>query len=86
MQLFKKIPFEHDEKKYEICIFFEKNLINISAFQYNYPANGFRYQVQLPKNVQIEKILDEENFSDIIDIAKTDIVKNRWQKFQNLYS
>ena len=85
MQLFKKIPFNHGEKKYEFCIFFEENLINISTFQNNYPANGFRYQIQIPKNVEIGKILVEENFSDFIDLAKTDIIENRWQKFTQLF-
>jgi hypothetical protein len=86
MQLFKKIPFDHDEKNYEICIFFEDNLINFSTFQNNYPVNGFRYQVQLPKYVDIEKILCEENLTDFIDMAKTDIIENRWQKFTKLFS
>jgi hypothetical protein len=86
MQLYKKIPFRHDEKNYEICIFFEDNLIIVSTFQNNYPANGFRYQVQIPKNVEIEKILDEENFSDFIDSAKTDVIEDRWRNFTKLFN
>jgi len=84
MQLFKKIPFRYEEKNYEIRIYFEDNLINISTFFNNYPANGFRYQVQLQKNLDMDKILVEENFSHFVDIAKNDIIENRWQKFNNL--
>jgi len=86
MQLFKKTAFEYDGKNYEVCIYFEDNLINILTFQNNYPANGFRYQVQIPQNAKIEKILVEENFSSFIDLAKNDIIENRWQKFTNLFS
>lgn len=84
MQLYKKIPFKHDEKNYEIRIYFEEHLINISTFFNNYPANGFRYQIQLQKNIEIDKILAEDNFSHFIDLAKTDIIESRWQKFNNL--
>lgn len=84
MQLFKKIPFRHDEEYYEIRIYYEENIVTISTFLNNYPANGFRYQVQLQKNLEIDKILVEENFNHFINIAKTDIVENRWQKFSNL--
>lgn len=86
MQLFKKIPFIHDEEKFEICIFFEENLINISSFLNHYPANGFRYQIHLPKNIEIEKFMDEEHLDYFIDLAKKDIIENRWQKFSRQFS
>jgi len=86
MQLFKKIPFRYNENNYDICIYFEGNLINISTFKSNYPANGYRYQVQLPKNVKIENLLDEKNFTNLIDMARTDIIENRWEKFTKLFN
>ena len=55
MELYKKIPFQHEDNVYEIRIHYHENLINIVSFLNNYPANGFRYQIQIPKNVKIEK-------------------------------
>jgi hypothetical protein len=86
MELFKKIPFKFEENIYEICIYYEDNLINIGAFLNNYPANGFRYQIQIPKRVEMEKLLDEKKLGDFIEQAKNDIVQNRWKKFTHLFS
>ena len=85
MELLKKIPFKHQENNYEICIHHQDNLINIAAFLNNHPVNGFRYQIQIPKNVEIEILLVEENFNNFIDLAKNDIVDYRWQNFTKLF-
>ena len=85
MELYKKIPFEHDEKSYEIQIHYHENLINIGAFLNNYPANGFRYQIQIPKKVEIQKILDEKHLRIFIDRTKKDIEENLWNDFSSLF-
>jgi hypothetical protein len=85
MDLYKKIPFEHDEKSYEIRIHYQENLINIGAFLNNYPANGFRYQIQIPKQVEIKKILDEKHLKIFIDRTKKDIEENLWNDFSSLF-
>jgi hypothetical protein len=81
MDLYKKVPYQHEENLYEIRIHYQENLINIVTFLDNYPANGFRYQIQLPKHVDIEKFLDEKYLSDFIEKAKKDIVDNLWSHF-----
>jgi len=81
MTLFKKILWNHNGKNYEIRILYEDRLINILAFLNNYPANGFRYQIQLPKNIDVQKILKIENLTHMIENAKEDIKKDRWQLF-----
>jgi hypothetical protein len=81
MELFQKITWEYEDKKYEIRILFEDHLINILTFLNNYPANGFRYQIQLPKNAEIQKFLKIENFTHIIENAKEDIKNERWKHF-----
>jgi len=86
MELFKKITFKHEESMYEIRVLHKDNLINIAAFLNNHPANGFRYQIQIPKNVAIDKLLVEENFNDFIELSRNDIIENRWQKFSRLFS
>ena len=81
MKLFKKIPWEHGNKNYEIRILSENNLINILAFYNNYPANGFRYQIQLAHDAEIQKFLKIENFEHLIENLKDDIRNERWLTF-----
>ena len=85
MELYKKIPFKFENNLYEIRILHQDNLINIGAFLNNYPANGFRYQIQIPKHVEINKLLDEEHLYEFIDLAKRDITENRWKYFTDLF-
>ena len=44
---------------------FEDKLINILPFYNNHPANGFRYQIQLPKKAQVKKLLKIVNITSI---------------------
>ncbi|MFC1551059.1 hypothetical protein ACFL6P_00705 [Candidatus Latescibacterota bacterium] len=86
MKLLKNIPFDFENKKYEIRIFFGDNTINIAAFRNNYPANGFRRQIKLTKNSTPEKALDSKMVTDIIDWVKNDIFENRWETFLSAVS
>jgi len=81
MELFKKISWEHQGKEYDFRVLFENNLINILAFFNNHPANGFRYQIHLPKNTDIRKLLNIENLNHLIEYAKDDIKMERWKLF-----
>ncbi len=80
MELFQKIPWSHDNQEYEIRIMFTDRLINILAFKDNYPLNGFRYQIQMSKNSEVQKLLNLENFEHIIEMVKDDIKEDRWNK------
>jgi hypothetical protein len=86
MKLLKNIPFDFENKKYEIRILFGDNTINIAAFRNNYPANGFRRQIKLTKNSTPEKALDSKMVTDIIDWVKNDIFENRWDTFLSAVS
>ncbi len=81
MKVFKTIPWEHDGKEYDIRIMFDDRLINILPFYNNHPANGFRYQMQLSKNIQVRDILKIENFEPTIEDIKEDIINDRWKHF-----
>ncbi|KAA3614954.1 MAG: hypothetical protein D8M58_10905 [Calditrichaeota bacterium] len=81
MELYKKIPWDYQGKKYEIRIMYQANIINIVSFLDNYPANGFRYQVLLKKDHDIKSILKAEKLNSLINNAKDDIKENRWGKF-----
>jgi hypothetical protein len=82
MKLFEKVPFTHENRQYEVRVLYDDEIINVTTFSNNYPANGFRYQIKVPKNVDIEKLLNLDNFRDFIEMAKNDIIENRWDKFK----
>lgn len=81
MNLFKTINFNHEAKEYEVRILYDKSNIKIAAFSDNYPANGFRYQIIIPKNVDVNNLLDLDHFKNFVDLAKNDIIENRWEPF-----
>ncbi|MCK5077886.1 MAG: hypothetical protein KAR38_16000 [Calditrichia bacterium] len=84
MKLFKKIPFSHEDKQYYIRIMYNDNMINVVAFYNNYPANGFRYQVQIPKQCNVEGVLEKYKVDDLIEIAKNDLNCRKWDKLKDI--
>ena len=80
MILYKAVPFTFDGENYEIKIFHEENLINIVAFNNNYPANGFRHQIKIPKYASIEKMCDHDVINDYVEMCKKDISEKRWER------
>jgi len=81
MKLFEKIPFTYEDKHYEVRVLYDDEIINIATFSNNYPVNGFRYQIKIPKKVAVEKLLNLENFKNFIEMSKIDIIEHRWEKF-----
>jgi len=80
MTLFKKIPFKCREKDYETRVLYDDKLINIAVFYNNHPANGFRYQVKVPKYLDIKKLLEVNVIENLVEAAKNDIIEDRWEK------
>jgi len=80
MILYKKIPFIFTEKDYEIKVFYDDNTINIVAFKNHYPANGFRHQIKISKNLAMKEILQEKVIDEFIEICKRDISEKRWER------
>ena len=78
MILFKEIPFTFEGENYEIKIFYEENLINVVAFQNNYPASGFRHQIKVPKNISVKNVLEQAVVNEYVDICRKDIMEKRW--------
>ena len=78
--MYKEIPFSFEEKNYKIKIFYEENLMNIVAFRNNYPANGFRHQIQIPKNASVEKMLENDVIDECVELCKNDITEKRWER------
>ena len=86
MKLMKKIPFKHESNQYEIRVLFENNTINTVVFHSNYPVNGYRYQIQIPKKTDPERIVNSVLFSETVSQAKQDITENRWEKLMQIKS
>jgi hypothetical protein len=77
MQVFKQVPFKHGNKNYEIRIMVSEKRITILAFYNNYPANNYRYQIQLSKNTDPQSILEKDIIDHFITLAKDDVLTNR---------
>jgi hypothetical protein len=84
MNQFKEISFVFEGESYEIKIFYEENLINILAFKNNYPANGFRHQIQIPKNISVKDVLNQNVINEYVEICKKDISEKRWERLMDI--
>ncbi len=86
MELYKKTPLKWNNENYEIRVLYDDSLINVLAFHNNHPANGFRHQIRLPKNCNVQKMLEKKIVGELVEIAKNEIVENRWETFQKSFS
>ena len=80
MLLYKKVPHSFAEKDYEIKVFYNTNTINIVAFKNHYPANGFRHQIKISKNLVMKELLQNKVIDELIEICKRDISEKRWDR------
>ena len=84
MELFDSIPFTFEEKDFEIRIYYNEVTINVVAFFRNYPTNGYRYQVKIPKACDAKKVLEEYPVPELIETCKNDIKEKKWNKLQKI--
>jgi len=80
MKLIKKIPFSHEEKKHEIRVFSDEKIVNIVALVNNHPHNCIRYQILIPKYLDVKKLLKSKIINHFVELTKNDIIENRWEK------
>jgi len=80
MLLYKKVPYSFAERDYEIKVFYDNNTINIVAFKNHYPANGFRHQIKISKNLVMKEMLQKKVIDEFIEICKRDISEKRWER------
>jgi len=85
MELLRKIPFSCEDEPYEIRVLTDCKIINIVAFHRNRPANGFRYHVQIPKNIQPGEVLEAGPLKEMIELSKNDIFTGRWEKMRTCF-
>ncbi len=84
MEFFKEVPMEFENKDYEIRVLYKDNLINVVTFLNNYPANGYRHQILLPKGCNVKNVLKKGIADDLIELSKTDIIEKKVGKFSRL--
>ena len=80
MELYKDIQMTCDGKPYEIRVLYDERMINVLAFHNNYPASGFRHQIQLPKGCDIQGVLGQDIIDDLVEITKNEILENKWER------
>jgi len=80
MLLYKKVPYSFAERDYEIKVFYDNNSINIVTFKNHYPANGFRHQIKISKNLVMKEMLQQKVIDEFIEICKRDISEKRWER------
>ena len=73
------------EKHYEIRVLFADNTITVAAFYQNHPANGFRHQIKILKRFEPEKLLEKDVVKEMVEISKSDIIENRWEKVMKVF-
>ncbi|MFC1532669.1 hypothetical protein ACFL7M_04805 [Thermodesulfobacteriota bacterium] len=82
MELFDSIPYTFEEEKFEIRIYYNDIIVNVVAFLKGYPANGYRYQVKLPKECDVKKVLEKSPVPELVEACKKDIKEKKWERFQ----
>ena len=80
MELFDSIPYTVENKDFEIRIFYDDATINVVAFLNGYPANGYRYQIKIPKRCDAKKVLENSPILELVEKCKNDIKEKKWEK------
>lgn len=83
MELFNSIPFPLKEDNFEIRIFYNDVTINVVAFHNGYPANGYRYQAQIPKGSDTKNVLEKYPVPELVEKCKNDIKEKTWEILLN---
>jgi len=85
MKLNKKIPFEHEGKDWEIRIFSDGWKFKVKAYIDGRPANGYSYSVEMPTAFDLQTVTGTDAIQTLVDIAKEDVVRNKWEKYVEGY-
>ena len=78
MELFSSIPFEFEKTNFDIRILYDDTTVNVLAFLNGYPANGYRYQMKVPKECDSKVILEKHAVPELVEKCKNDIREKTW--------
>ena len=82
MRLFRSIPVRVGGEDFEIRVYYEENLINVLAFHRGRPANGYRHQVQVPKECNIAELLERYPVPELVASCRNDLETGTWNTVQ----
>ena len=83
MELFNSVSFPLEEDNFDIRIFYDDVTINVVAFLNGYPANGYRYQVKIPKGFNAKNVLENYPVPELVEKCKNDINEKTWEILLN---
>ena len=86
MILFEKRPMTFEGMEYEIRVLYDNTMINVVAFRDNHPANGFRYQIKIPKKCDAKAILNKGAATELVELSKNDVTNKRWEGLKKILS
>jgi len=84
VELFDSIPYTSEKKDFEIRIYYDDMTINVVAFLNGYPANGYRYQVKIPKGCDPKKVLEKYPVLELVEICKNHIKEKKWDRLSKI--
>ena len=84
MELFKSIPYTFGKQDFEIRIYYNDSIINVVAFLNGHPANGYRYQVKIPKKCDVLKVLASAPLMELVAACQNDIKENNWENWSKI--
>ena len=85
MELFETIPFNFEKDSYDIRIYYDDETINVLAFYKNRPANGYRYQIKIPKGYDVKNILEKFPVTNLVENCMSDIKEKSWEEFNKVF-
>jgi len=82
MEKLKSVSFEHGGQQYEIIVSRSDNRYRIQALLDNKPVNPWIYWVEYVNNVDFGLKFGVSACDQLIEIAKSDVVENRWEELK----
>lgn len=66
-----------EDKDYEVRVLYDNANIYAIPFYRNRPQNCYRYQIKIPKKVEVIQLIETEAVDSLINMAKDDILEKR---------
>ena len=84
MEIVKRVSFDHGGQQYEILVSRSNNRYRIQALLDNKPVNPWLYWVEYVTDVDFGLKFGVSACDQLIEIAKSDVVENRWEELRKL--
>ena len=74
------IPFSFEGKDYQVRVVYDGATIYVRAFCGHRPANGYSYQVNIMKALDLKKLIGLDAIKEFIKSAQDDVKEKRWER------